>query len=129
MLQQPTHSKKEVSPKILFHSDFANPPCLSMAPMSFINKSKGIALDTTQADVPISKSRWIFNPCHDSVKRRRQKFLKKIKTFFPQKNQDANFCHIWIQHEKCIQMSTNKPTFGAVIREIAPRIFIKNCHF
>ena len=28
-------------------------------------------------------------------------------------------CHIWNQHEKCIQMSTNKPSIGSVIHEIA----------
>ena len=27
---------------------------------------------------------------------------------------------IWIQYEKCIQMSTNKHNFGAVVTEIAP---------
>ena len=27
---------------------------------------------------------------------------------------------LWIQYEKCIQMSTNKPSIGAVVLEIAP---------
>ena len=33
--------------------------------------------------------------------------------------------HIWIQHEKCIQMSTNKPSIGAVVLEIASWILRK----
>ena len=28
-------------------------------------------------------------------------------------------CHIWIHHEKYIQISTNMPGIGLVIREIA----------
>ena len=32
---------------------------------------------------------------------------------------------IWIQHEKCIKMSTNKPCMGAEFLEIAPRILWK----
>ena len=28
-------------------------------------------------------------------------------------------CYIWIQHEKCIKMSTNKPSIGAVVLDIA----------
>ena len=27
--------------------------------------------------------------------------------------------HIWIHHEKCIKISTNMPTIGSVIPEIA----------
>ena len=30
--------------------------------------------------------------------------------------------HIWIQHAKCIQMSTNKPSIGSVVLEIVPAI-------
>ena len=37
--------------------------------------------------------------------------------------QNSNFqCHIWIQHEKCIKTSTNKPSIGAVVLEIVPLI-------
>ena len=32
---------------------------------------------------------------------------------------------IWIQHEKCIKMSSNKPCMGAEFLEIAPRILWK----
>ena len=35
-------------------------------------------------------------------------------------------CHIWNQHEKCIKMSTNKPSIGAVVLEITPMIFKQN---
>ena len=30
--------------------------------------------------------------------------------------------HIWNQHEKCIQISTNMPGIGSLIREIAVKI-------
>ena len=30
------------------------------------------------------------------------------------------YCYIWNQYEICIQMSTNKPSIGLVILEIAP---------
>ena len=30
--------------------------------------------------------------------------------------------YIWNQHEKCIQISTNKPGIGAIIREIGIKI-------
>ena len=34
---------------------------------------------------------------------------------------NLNFhCYIWIQHEKCIKMSTNKPSIGWIILIIAP---------
>ena len=41
-----------------------------------------------------------------------------------QKNiQNSNFhCNIWFQHEKCIQMSTNKRRIGTVVLEVATRI-------
>ena len=29
-------------------------------------------------------------------------------------------CHTWILHEKCIEMSTNKPSIGAVVLVIVP---------
>ena len=38
-------------------------------------------------------------------------------------------CHIWIQHDKCIQMSTNKPSIGSVILEISPEDFEKISKF
>ena len=44
----------------------------------------------------------------------RSKFSKLFQKF-----QNSFFYHIWIQHEKCIQMSTNKPSIGALILEIA----------
>ena len=41
--------------------------------------------------------------------------------------QILNFhCHIWKQHEKFIQMSTNKPSIGAVVLEITPWILRKH---
>ena len=36
-------------------------------------------------------------------------------------------CHIWIDNEKCIQMSTNKPSISSVVLEIAPWIWRKIC--
>ena len=40
--------------------------------------------------------------------------------------QNSNFhCHIWIQQEKCNQMSTNKPSIGSVFLEIASWILGK----
>ena len=37
---------------------------------------------------------------------------------------NSNFyCHIWIQHEKLIQISTNKPTFGPLVFKIAHKDF------
>ena len=41
---------------------------------------------------------------------------------------NSNFhCYIWIQHEKCIQMSTNKPSIGSVFLEISPWILRQFC--
>ena len=37
----------------------------------------------------------------------------------------SNCVHILLQHEKCIQMSTNKPMIGPVVLEIACDIFVK----
>ena len=38
---------------------------------------------------------------------------QKFSTFFPTNWWNSYFYwHIWIQHEKCIQMSTNKPSIG-----------------
>ena len=60
-----------------------------------------------------------FNPLQGDVERRRQtnifllfQKLSKIKFSLP----------YWIQHEKCIQMSTNKPSIGVVVLEIAIQI-------
>ena len=40
-------------------------------------------------------------------------------SFFPKKFQMHIFnCHIWILHEKCIQMSINKPSIGPVVLEV-----------
>ena len=61
-----------------------------------------------------------YNPLNAVVECRRQDevfqlFLKILTNF--------NFhSHIWIQHVKCIQMSTNKPSIGAVVHEISPCI-------
>ena len=45
--------------------------------------------------------------------------MPKFSNLF-KKFQKSNFhCHIWIQHEKCIQMSTNKPSIGSVFLKIA----------
>ena len=43
----------------------------------------------------------------------------KFSTFAKKKvNSNSNlYCHIWIQHEICIQMSTNKPSIGSVVLE------------
>ena len=44
--------------------------------------------------------------------------IKFGRTF--EKIVNSNFhCHIWIKYEKCIQMSTNKPTFGLVVLKIS----------
>ena len=52
----------------------------------------------------------------------RQKILNFSKMF-----RNSNFrCYIWIQHEKCIQMSTNKPSIGSVVLEKAPMQFAEN---
>ena len=53
---------------------------------------------------PQNKERWIF-----------QKKSKIIKI-------SRYHCHIWIQHVKCIKISTNRSSIGSVILEIAPRI-------
>ena len=60
-----------------------------------------------------------FNPLQGDVECRRQtnifllfQKLSKIKFSLP----------YWIQHEKCIQMSTNKPSIGVVVLEIAIQI-------
>ena len=43
---------------------------------------------------------------------------------------NLNFhCHICIQHEKCIQLSTNKPSIYSVVYEIAPTSLKKFCDF
>ena len=57
------------------------------------------------------------NPLHTDVESRWQ------ANFFSKKIQNSNFhCHIWIQHEKCIQMSTNKPSNRNIL-EIAQVIW------
>ena len=54
------------------------------------------------------------NPLHVDVECWRQAAI--LQLFF---NRNSDFyCHIWILHEKCIQMSTNKPTLGSVILKI-----------
>ena len=35
--------------------------------------------------------------------------------------------HIWLHHEKCIQMSTNKPSIGSVVLEKTLQNLRKNC--
>ena len=46
--------------------------------------------------------------------------MLKFSNFFSKKIQNLNFhFHIWIQHEKYIQMSTNKPSIGSVVPETA----------
>ena len=50
----------------------------------------------------------------------------KFQTFFQKIFRNSKFhCRIWIQHEKCIKMSTNKLSIGAVVLEIAPLNFEK----
>ena len=51
----------------------------------------------------------------------------KFSTFFTNFWNSNIYCHIWIQHEKCIQMSTNKPSIGAVVLEIVSVILRKYC--
>ncbi len=46
-----------------------------------------------------------------------RKFFKNFRIF-------KNGGHICNQHDKCSQMSTNKPMFGPVVVEIACNIFI-----
>ena len=56
------------------------------------------------------------NPIHTNDDCRQQTKL----TFFVQKCQNSNFhYHICIQHEKCIQMSTNKPSIGTVVLKVS----------
>ena len=44
---------------------------------------------------------------------------QNVFTFF-KNSWNSNFrYHVWIQHNKCIQMSTNKPSIGSVVLEIA----------
>ena len=52
-------------------------------------------------------------------------------TFFVNLFQNSNFhCHIWIQHEKCITMSTNKPSLELTVLESqSPKELIKYCLF
>ena len=51
--------------------------------------------------------------------RKRKKKRKKMKW-------NSNFyCYIWIWHQKCIPMSTSKPSIGSVICKIPPQIFAK----
>ena len=50
----------------------------------------------------------------------------KFSIFFSTNFWNSNFhCHIWIVHEKCVILSTNKPSIGAVVLEIALWIFWK----
>ena len=44
---------------------------------------------------------------------------KKTFSNFFNNFQNGNFhYHIWIHHKKCIQMSTNKPSIGAVVLDL-----------
>ena len=44
-----------------------------------------------------------------------------------EKNRNSNFrCHIWNQREKCIKMSTNKPSIGSEVSELEPLIWGKS---
>ena len=49
----------------------------------------------------------------------------RVKTFFFIRNPNFHY-HILNQHEKCIQMSTNKPSIGAVVLETDPCDYNKN---
>ena len=57
------------------------------------------------------------NACHAAGECRRQ--VKKLTKFV--KNVKIVECHdhIWNRNEKCIQISTNMPSIGSLIREIA----------
>ena len=53
------------------------------------------------------------------------KYWNFLKNF-----QKSNFYyHIWIQHEKCIQMSTNKPLIGPVVFEMSSLILREKIKF
>ena len=54
------------------------------------------------------------------------KCWQQVNFFKILKNSNCH-CHIWIQHEKCIQMSTNKPSIGSVFPGISLCILRKYC--
>ena len=64
---------------------------------------------------------WIsFIPLHVDVKCRwRVKIFQCVRKMW-----NSNFhCRICIQHEKCINMSTNKPSIGSVVLKIVIKFF------
>ena len=68
-----------------------------------------------------------FSPLQAGAVCRRQ---VQIVQLFSKNSQNSNFhSYIWIQHEKCIQMSTNKPSIGPVVLEIASVILSKYYQF
>ena len=71
---------------------------------------------------PILTSKLILSTKMSSADNRTE-----ILTFFSKKIQNWKFqCHIWNQHRKCIQMSTNKPSIGPVVLE-KNRVMFRKC--
>ena len=68
-----------------------------------------------------------FNPLPADVQCRQQ--VKNVNKFFNIFLKFTFSCYIWIQHEKCIQMSTNKPSTGSMDLEIASVTSRKYCKF
>ena len=50
---------------------------------------------------------------------------KKNQTFSKNFHNSNSYCHIWIQHEKYIEMSTKKPSIGSVVFEMALEVMRK----
>ena len=69
-----------------------------------------------------------INPFHGDVDCRQQVKFSKLFFFKNVRNLYVH-CHIWIHHEKCIRIITNKPSFGSVTLEILHLILRKYCQF
>ena len=69
----------------------------------------------------------MINPLHADVGSAddKPKFSNFVKNFWYSKFR----CHIWMQHEHCIKMSTNMPSIGPVILEIAHEFGEKSSKF
>ena len=80
--------------------------------------------DPLEQHIPICLNMWVppppgvlsTIPLQADVNWRQPITFSKFITNFT--NSNWHF-YIWIPHEKCIQMSTNKPTIGSLIHEIA----------
>ena len=67
------------------------------------------------ADQPCAT--FVINHVHAYVECKRQVHLTQTFSKFGKKSN--SYCKIWNQYEKCIQMSTNKPSIGPVVLEKA----------